>query len=369
MPDPDVSSNSLPIFDRLSEVLDAPAPSPAEPTPTPAAPTPSAEETPSPTAEDSMAGFLEQPTETPAAPAEPTPAADDTPPPGLTSKAAETWKTIKKENRELKAKYDEALKNQLSEEQKAKLSQYEEQTRQLQEKLSRYEKEMVGVKLEATEEYQNQVTRPLETVRSSVQDLADTYELDLEALNAAIVEDDRKARVRKLAQLGETMLEPDRLKLYKLAEDFDAVVDTKVKLEENAEKTLQEFEAQRAEASRKAAVQDIEQVQKATETLWPLMVKKAPILKDEKVAAAVRAEAASIDFSSARPDIKAYVALAGATLPKLVTALQKSDARVAELTAQIKAMTGAAPTSGAPGGQAGPANTASFLDAIEHSLR
>jgi hypothetical protein len=287
----------------------------------------------------------------------------------LTPKAAETWKTLKQENKEFRKKVEELSKSQLTEEQKAKLTQYEQENKSLQEKLTKYEREIAGVRIELTEEYQQQITRPLESVRSVVEDLANTYELDLEALNSAVVEDDRKARVRKLAQLGEAMLEPDRLKLYRAAEDFDAIAEAKVKLEENAEESLKTFEAERAEASRKAAVQEIEQVQKASDTLWPLMVKKAPILKDPTIAAAVKAEAASIDFRTARPDIKADVAYAGAVLPKLVAAMQKSDARGAELTAQIEALKGTTPSGGLPPGGAPPAKTGGFLDSVEAGLR
>jgi hypothetical protein len=375
MPD---DPNALPMFDRLTAAIDSPTPSdPANPAPTPADPANPAPADPAAAPASSIEGFLKD-DPAPADPANPDPAnpapadpapADDAPPKGLTPKAAETWKTLKQENKEFRKKVEELSKSQLTEEQKAKLTQYEQENKTLQEKLTKYEREIAGVRIELTEEYQQQITRPLESVRSVVEDLANTYELDREALNSAVVEDDRKARVRKLAQLGESMLEPDRLKLYRAAEEFDAIAEAKVKLEENAEETLKNFEAERAEASRKAAVQEIEQVQKASDTLWPLMVKKAPILKDPTIAAAVKAEAASIDFRTARPDIKAYVAYAGAVLPKLVAAMQKSDARVAELTAQIEALKGTTPSGGLPPGGAPPAKTGGFLDSVEAGLR
>ena len=381
MPDaPTDTPDTSTIIDRLGgldDLFSTPAPAPGETSP-PAAgettPPASGETTPSasgettPSGDDDMASFLgkDKPAETTPQTQKPD-TDDDVVPEGLTEKAGNRWKELKSEIKEWKRKYEEASTSQVPAEELNKLKAAEAEVSSLREKLETYEREITGIKLEATEEYQKRVTQPIESIRSVVEDLADTYELDLEALNAAVVEGNRKDRVRKLAQLAETMLEPDRLKLYRAAEEFDAVVDTKVALEENAAETLKKFELERAEAQRRQSVEELRKQKAASDETWELLTQKLPFLADEATAKSIRAEADTEDFNSADPGLRAYIAYAGAALPRVAKALREKSNRIAELERQIGAFKGATP---APGGSA-PASGAkpgSFLDAIEAGL-
>lgn len=361
------------IIDRLDAVDDlfadpTPTPSPASSDPTPPTSSDPTPPTPSDPAGDDMASFLGK-DDPPAA--DPTAASkvedDDKVPEGMTEKAGSRWKELKNEVKEWKRKFEEASSSQIPPEELAKLKTAEAEITSLREKLENYEKEITGVKLEATEEYQKRVTQPIEAIRSTVQDLADTYELDIEALNSAVVEDNRKERVKKLAQLAESMLEPDRLKLYRAAEEFDAVVDTKASLEENAAETLKRFEVERAENQRRQSVEELRKQKEASDQMWELMTRKLPFLSDETTAKAVRAEADTVDFNSADPGLRAYGAYAGAALPRLAKVLRERESRIAELERQIGAFKGAAPAPGASAPQGG-SKPGSFLDAIEAGL-
>lgn len=357
------------IIDRLGSLDDlfSETPPPADPgsqTPTnPTTPTP-----PTPDSEkDDMASFLGKEDPAPVDPAASTTEPDDKVPEGMTEKAGQRWKELKSEIKEWRRKYEEASTSQVPAEELAKLKSAEAEVSSLRERLENYEREITGVKLEATEEYQKRVTQPLDTLRATVQDLADTYELDLEALNAAVVEDNRKERVKKLAQLAESMLEPDRLKLYRAADEFDAVVETKMSLEENAAETLQRFERERSETQRRQSIEDLRKQKEAADQMWELMSRKLPFLADEATAKAIRAEADTVDFSSADPGLRAYGAYAGAALPRLSKALREKEVRIAELERQIGALRGSTP---AAGGSAPPSGvrSGSFLDAIEAGL-
>jgi hypothetical protein len=357
------------IADRLGSFDDlfaAPTESggatPIEPTPdssNPADPTPDSSE------KDDMSSFLGKEEPAPA----PAPGSDDEDrvPEGMTEKAGNRWKELKNEIKELRRKNEEATASQVAPEELQKLKSAEAEVSALREKLETYEREIIGVKLEATDEYQRQVTLPLDTVRSVVQDLAETYELDIEALNSAVVEGNRRERVKKLAQLAESMLEPDRLKLYRSAEEFDNIVETKAALEENAAETLQRFEVERADAQRKQSVEGLRKQKEAADEMWELMTRKLPFLADEATAKAIRAEADTVDFNSADPGLRAYGAYAGAALPRLAKALRTKEARIAELERQIGAFKGATPSSGASAPSSG-VKSGSFLDAIEAGL-
>jgi uncharacterized protein YdcH (DUF465 family) len=313
-----------------------------------------------------MASFLgkEDPAPPAADPAVKVVEDDDKVPEGMTEKAGARWKELKSEIKDWKRKYEEATTSQVPPEELAKLKSAEAEVASLREKLESYEKEITGVKLEATEEYQKRVTQPLDSVRATVEDLADTYELDIEALNSAVVEDDRKVRVKKLAQLAETMLEPDRLKLYRAAEEFDKIVDTKVSLEENAAETLKRFEVERAEQQRRQSVEELRKQKEAADQMWELMTNRLPFLADPEVSKAIRAEADTVDFNSADPGLRAYAAYAGAALPRVRKALAQKEARIAELERQLGAFKGAAPTAGGSAPASGP-KPGTFLDAIE----
>lgn len=363
------------IVDRLDTLFSGePANTPPDNTPAPVA----GEEAPTtPTPElpedDSMAAFTKEATKETSTPEPITPTepeVEEKTPEGMTEKAGAKWKEIKTELKNWKQKYEELSKKQAEAPPAAPVKDpvIEAEVSQLREKLSSYEKEIIGVKLEATAEYKQQVNAPLDVIRDTVQDLADTYEIDLEALNAAVVDDDRKSRVRKLAQLGEAMLEPDRLRLYKTAEDFDKVVDTKLKLEENASETLKRFEIERSEQQRKVAVEETRKQKEASEQMWELMTRRVPLLKDAEIAKAVRAEADTVDFSSADPGLRAYGAFAGAALPKVIKAIHEKDARIAALESQINALKGSSPSVGAPPVAPTGIQASSFLDAIEKSV-
>lgn len=361
------------IIDRLGAVDDLfaepPAPDPSNPTPPadpsndPASPLPSDSE------KDDMASFLgkeDAPTAPDASSVKPD-EADDKVPDGMTEKAGQRWKELKSEIKDWKRKFEEASTSQAPPEAVNKLKAAEAEAAALREKLESYERELTGVKLEATEEYQKRVIQPLDTVRATVEDLADTYELDIEALNSAVVEDNRKERVKKLARLAEPMLEPDRLKLYRTAEEFDAIVNTKTSLEENAAETLQRFDRERADTQRRHSVEELRKQKEAADQMWELMSRKLPFLADEATAKAIRAEADTVDFSSADSGLRAYGAYAGAALPRLSKALREKDVRIAELERQIGAFKGAAPTAGGSAPTSGP-KPGSFLDAIEQGL-
>jgi len=361
------------IIDRLGAVDDLfaepPAPDPSNPTPPADPSTNPASPLPADSDKDDMASFLEKE----AAPADPDASsvkpdeADDKVPDGLTEKAGQRWKELKSEIKDWKRKFEEASTSQAPPEAVNKLKAAEAEATSLREKLESYERELTGVKLEATEEYQKRVIQPLDTVRATVEDLADTYELDIEALNSAVVEDNRKERVKKLARLAEPMLEPDRLKLYRTAEEFDAIVNTKTSLEENAAETLQRFDRERADTQRRQSVAELHKQKEAADQMWELMARKLPFLADEATAKAIRAEADTVDFSSADSGLRAYGAYAGAALPRLSKALREKDVRIAELERQIGAFKGAAPTAGGSAPASGP-KPGSFLDAIEQGL-
>jgi hypothetical protein len=361
------------IIDRLGAVDDLfaepPAPDPSNPTP-PAGPSNDpASPLPADSEKDDMASFLgkeDAPTAPDASSVKPD-EADDKVPDGMTEKAGQRWKELKSEIKDWKRKFEEASTSQAPPEAVNKLKAAEAEATALREKLESYERELTGVKLEATEEYQKRVIQPLDTVRATVEDLADTYELDIEALNSAVVEDNRKERVKKLARLAEPMLEPDRLKLYRTAEEFDAIVNTKTSLEENAAETLQRFDRERADTQRRQSVEELRKQKEAADQMWELMSRKLPFLADEATAKAIRAEADTVDFSSADSGLRAYGAYAGAALPRLSKALREKDVRIAELERQIGAFKGAAPTAGGSAPASGP-KPGSFLDAIEQGL-
>jgi hypothetical protein len=239
------------------------------------------------------------------------------------------------------------------------------------ERLSKYEGEMAATRLESTPEYLSAVIAPVESIRNVVSTLGSTYELDSEKLFDAVVENDRKVRVKKLAALAEPMLEPDRLRLYKAAEDFDQVFETKNKMEANASETLKKIEADRLAASRAAEATRLQQRKIAEEQTWKLLEDRTPVLKDATVAAEVRRIAATADLQGADPTLVAYSAFAGAALPRVVAAHREALTEIENLKGQISALTGASP--GAQGGDGGggspipPAAPASgsFLDAIE----
>lgn len=366
---PAKTGNDDTIVDRLGafdDLFSAPPvenpvnPAPIDPgTPTPTSPTPDDTE------KDDMSSFLDKGDPAPVTP--PSSEDEDRVPEGMTEKAGNRWKELKNELKELRRKNEEAASTQVTPEELTKLKSAEAEVTSLREKLENYEREILGVKLEATDEYQQRVTQPLDTVRAIVQDLAETYELDIEALNAAVVEGNRKERVKKLAQLAESMLEPDRLKLYRSADDFDNIVETKAALEENAAETLKKFEVERAATQRRQSVEELRKQKEAADQMWELMARKLPFLADEATAKAIRAEADTVDFNSADAGLRAYGAYAGAALPRLSKALKAKDARIAELERQIGAYKGAAPSGGATP-PASNVRTGSFLDAIEAGL-
>jgi len=350
------SSESVPMLGRL-DALFGQAPEPAAADPAPA-------ETPDPS----------DPAPAAAAAADPAAGEDDPTPTGLTDKGKVAWGTLRKQLKEAKAAHTAAQK-ELEElratAKPAELSTLEQELASAKERLSKYEGELSVSRLEATQEYQDAVVAPVNALRNMVSTLGSTYELDSDKLFDAVVENDPKIRVKKLAALAEPMLEPDRLRLYKAAEDFDHVFAVKTQMETNASETLKKIEADRTAASRAAEVARLAQRKVAEDQTWKLLEDRTPILKDATIAAEVRRIAATADLQGTDPTLVAYSAFAGAALPKVVAAHREALTEIENLKGQIAALTGASPGGnhgdggGSPLTAAPAAKPGSFLDAIE----
>jgi hypothetical protein len=324
----------VPILDRLNALFGDETPA----KPAPEAPTKPAPEAPAKPAP-------EAPAEAPAKPA-PEGESDEPTPPGLVGKAAVQWGVLRKEVKSSKSEAA-AAKRELEELRasmtKPEIAAAEAELVQLRERVTDYERELQGTRLEATLEYRQQVAVPLTAIRDTVADLAEVYETDLDSLQAAVSEGDRKARVKKLAALAEGMLEPDRMRLYKAAEEFDAVIHKKELLEADAGATLKKFEIDRVNEARRAEVERNKKRAAADEQTWSLLQSKSEVFREPTVAKQIREIAASAGITGDDPDEVAYSAFAGAALPALVRANNAAATQIADLTAQIEMLRGASP--------------------------
>mgnify|MGYP006266379879 CR=1 FL=1 len=276
----------------------------------------------------------------------------------MTRSAGAKFKELKSELKDWKAKYAE-LEKVLEEAGSKPPEDYEA----LKAKVAEYEQELSVTRVEATEQYKQSVVVPLNTVLTSAYALADKYGVEEATLQAALSEKDIDKQSEMLQDLASAFTERDRLGLYRMADDVAILLKRRDEIKANAQSAYSTLtEKQKREAS--------EARTQALNSVYSTLSEKIPLLKNKDIASKVKSIVESTDVASAKPDVQAYAAYAGALLPHIFKEYQSQASKIAELEKTIASFRKTVPKAG--GGKqtavaAMPADVG-FLEALESHL-
>lgn len=353
-----MNTDTNPLIQAFSAAMAAEAETPQEPT-TPAVPT---EATPAAPPETAPATPTDGPLEgTPLDMFKQAAEASAAPPEDKPANPADKFPESIDEKPEAKAKWGE-LRNELREAHQ-KLSEYEAklnsapkddvykalETRvaEYEGKLSEYEQELAVARVEATPEYKQLVTHPLNSIIETAESIAAVHKIEPNALIDALSEPDPVKQEKQLADLLEGVPERDRMRVYRMADDAAVIAAKSEELRARADAALSEVEArQRAEAE-KQSQQRLLQQRQAAQKVWGLVKAKTPDLGVDL--GSLEKNVVETNLLDAEPDAIAYAASASVILPYAVKALAQRDARIRELEKAVGALKSATPGS-QPGG-------------------
>ena len=284
-------------------------------------------------------------------------------------KTGTAFKTVRSELKKAR-ETQQQLESQI-EELKAKAQAAEEATA-LKEKLSQYEEEIKATRFEATEEFQNEVVKPLDAALEGIAQIARKYEVPEADLVGAMREPDPNVRSDKLAEISANF---NRIDIGRFDRLVDAAMELSVKREAMLSKKgelLQQFEAKKAAEAAQAAEREKSAWTNATESTFAKLQKEIPSFfkeGDPKVQQ-IRDFVKSVDFGKASPEDKAALAYKAASFPVVVQMLENLYKENQALTEKVGKITKATPKSGAGSSQAEvtPKAFGSFQEAMAASL-
>lgn len=297
-------------------------------------------------------------------------------PKGLTEKAAVKWGELRAEAAKAKeyAKTIESLKAELEAAKAAPVNSEEiEQLRQINQQ---YEQELAISRVEATQEYKQNVIEPMVNVVGYLESLATKYELSSREMLGAFAESDPAKQSDLIADLAASMNERDRLRFYSAADDYSEIINRRDNYHQVSQERMQSIEAERqAELARhQAETEKSSAISKAgydaaVEKVFADLKESVPVLADEEVAEEVQ-RLAKGDYSGADAELKAYMAHSGALLPHLLKALKSAQADLEEANQKIAGYRNSSPKAGSGSAETSRAlpDDVGFLEALDQQL-
>jgi hypothetical protein len=290
---------------------------------------------------------------------------DETLPPELehgTDKAKNAFVEQRRALKEERRKREE-LEARLAEVEKRTGEAAPEEVQTLRQQLDEYEQELRVARVEATREYKEAVTAPMEQIKSAVSGFTKKYEdLKEKDVLAAFGETDPDRQSELLVDLTVSMNDRDRYRVYDLAEKWQKVQGIREKVLANSKLALEKIEAHRIEQEKAFTDQQAKTYANALTKTWDDISAKAPIFRRRDGDEAWNAQIAEVEKFAAgldphklvsEPQLMAGVAVRAATAPFLFGLVQTLYGQLRQAKQDLGKYQAATP--GAGGGSPDPA--------------
>lgn len=284
----------------------------------------------------------------------------------MSESAGAKFKELKAELKTYKTKVAE-LEKAVEE---AKTSpQSSEEVEKLRSQLAEYEQEIAVSRVEATPEFKRAVLEPTQAILDTAAAMAERYKINTGKLVNALREESQVEGSDALTELAADFSERDRVRLYRMADDLADVARRRDYLRENASKAMAEMEDRQAAYEKEEAAKAKAEMSAAVDRTWEELFSKKSFISnlDAKTLEEAKRFAKETDYYSTPPDERAYAVYSGLILPQVVSQLEASQTKVAELEKALSKYKKATPkvsgnTDTAP---VGTVDDGGFLDAIE----
>jgi hypothetical protein len=327
------SSDPGDFLSVINNVLDHPQEVAAPPVETPVEePVPTLDLKPTKKGADALLGDDEEAPEADAAEPE---EADDTPEEIKSDKKASyKWGELRAEAKQAKvlAKEVEQLRQQLAEREKLRdADPLKQEADELRKKYDELEKEAYVWKIEKTSAWKNEVEKPINHIRESIQNIAKEYEISEDLLFDAFADGDMKSRAKKFDDVFEHLPRIVQNELARLDAAATDVSRRKTELEANAEQAYKELTQRESEMTEKQKTELKAAQMRAVEADMAKIRKVAAnFVHDdtppENVIREIEQEVGATSFEDMTTEEKAFAIIAASALPRMnktVVALRK----------------------------------------------
>lgn len=235
---------------------------------------------------------------------------------------------IKELKEEIKTKWkpEIAAKEQELAQVKARLTELEVEAaraKELEEKTKQYEQELSVLELTKTEAWHKEIKEPTRAISDNLVEIADRYGIDYDKLAEAVENRDNKVARAMIKDLVSGMdVSPDDLyEINDLRGKMQPILQRMDDLYANADKALLELKARSEQETAEQIAARAEERRKATSLVAERVAAKIPLLAEE--IKTLSSQVGDTDFDALDPQNKAYNALAGNLLPKMLKQLSQ----------------------------------------------
>jgi hypothetical protein len=299
----------------------------------------------------------------------------------MTIKAGTAFKAVRAENAELEKKLTEA--NAKIAEAEKKLADASatspDAVKELQAKVDRYEKELGALKIEATDEYQKAVTRPMAKAQADLRAIAVRNKVSEGDLAAALSEPDLGARNAKLAELTSEFNRWDLNEFDRVLTKISDINEAKANFDATAADRAKGLTAQQAADAAAAKAEIQRNWNHALVSVREKLAKEIPVFGqtgDEKWDADLKAKldgVQNLDLSALSNEDLAAAMYRSEAVPMLLTLITDLFGQTRTLNETVTKLRGtsATPTAGkAPASEAVPKpQPQTFTEAAKEALK
>jgi hypothetical protein len=157
-------------------------------------------------------------------------------------------------------------------------------TRELADLRSKYEeaqKELSVSRIEATDLYKREVSGPKKAVEETIEQIATDNEIAVRDIYAALNAKTSKERAKALSDIGASLTDFEKSKLFQSAEALAAIEARADQFRSEAKTRLEAIEVERKALTDKTSSISTEEWHKAADSAWAQLTEEAPFFKEE----------------------------------------------------------------------------------------
>ena len=290
-----------------------------------------------------------------------------------TPKAANRFKQLKtelKSNRSELEQLQQTVKEQEKQISEMKGLTESEDMAQMKEKIEEYERVQAFENLEQTEAYTKSVTEPLDKVFTTLNELAEKYDVDPDNILDALDKETSEEQDESISELFYGATDRDKVRVFRAVEDIEPILQKREDLHNNAEEALAEANALQEERQNAIAAEELKHRQAVTQNVIDKVWQKLPFLNglegvDQNV---IKEKAYSQSPDVVHPVDYAYNSVAAQLLPTIVKEYFQTMKENDSLTDRLAEFEAAEPTVSGQASSNKPDTDLDFASAIEAAL-
>jgi len=270
---------------------------------------------------------------------------------GMDAKPGEKFKALRGELKELKQAALEATIPDDTIKEIADLKLKLQESDGLRARLDEVTSKSAKLQVESSDEYENSIMKPVASIFSKADELAEAFEIDADHIKAIIKESSEAKRGALVEEFLDSVPAYNQARIINLSDDFSKLLQKRESMLSNADETISKGQAAAIEKEQSALNEQRKITQTIQKDIFERYKDRIPGFvedgKDTAKFSELVAQGLSIDFGKARARDQAFAAFAGVTLPHAMQAIDSLQKELADYRAEdVSAKKGSTSTSG-----------------------